>query len=109
MTKNELYRDFGNSAFQLRPVRKDNFEFVWSLYRDLMKPLTVELLGRWNETGQKHVIELALAQARTFIIPGDELNISWVQVVEAPDFIYLRRLYVTPASQNRGVRTASAS
>jgi ribosomal protein S18 acetylase RimI-like enzyme len=98
--------DFGNGAFQLRPVCTDDFQFVWSLYRDLMKPLTVELLGRWNETGQKHAIELALTQRGTFIIAKDELNIGWVQVVELASTIYLGQLYVTPSSQNRGIGTA---
>jgi ribosomal protein S18 acetylase RimI-like enzyme len=97
---------FGNIWFQLRPVRTDDFHFVWSLYQDLMKPLTVELLGRWNETGQKHVVELALAQQGTFIIAKDELNIGWMQVVESPHAIYLGQLYVTPSSQNCGIGTA---
>jgi ribosomal protein S18 acetylase RimI-like enzyme len=98
--------DFGNRAFKIRPAGTDDFQFVWSIYRDLMKPLTVELLGRWNETGQKHVVELALAQRGTFIIAKDELNVGWVQVVELPDTIYLGQLYVTPSSQNRGIGTA---
>ncbi len=71
-----------------------------------MGPLTVELLGRWNETGQKHVVELALTQPGTSIIADDGSNIGWVQVVESPDTIYLGQLYVTPSSQNRGIGTA---
>jgi ribosomal protein S18 acetylase RimI-like enzyme len=98
--------DFRNRAFQLRPVRTDDFQFVWSLYRDLMKPLTVELLGRWNEIGQKQVVEVALTQPGTFIIAKGELNIGWMQVVETPNTIYLGQLYVTPSSQNRGIGTA---
>jgi hypothetical protein len=73
--------DFRNRAFQVRPVRTDDLEFVWFLYRDLMKPLTEELLGKWNETGQKHVVELALTQRGTCIITKDELDIGWVQIV----------------------------
>ncbi len=98
--------DFGNRTFQLRPADTGDFQFVWSLYRDLMKPLTVELLGRWNETGQKHVVELAVAQRGTFIITKDELDIGWMQIVELPDTIYLGQLYVTPSLQNRGIGTA---
>jgi ribosomal protein S18 acetylase RimI-like enzyme len=98
--------DFENRAFQLRPVRTDDFHFVWSLYRDLTKPLTVELLGRWNETGQKHLVELALTHLGTFIIAKDELNIRWVQIVESPDAIYLGHLYLATLSQNGGIGTA---
>lgn len=71
-----------------------------------MKPLTEELLGRWNEAGQKNVVELALTQPGTFIITKDGLRIGWGQVVESPDAIYLGQLYVTPSSQNRGIGAA---
>jgi ribosomal protein S18 acetylase RimI-like enzyme len=98
--------DFENRAFQLRPVSTDDFHFVWSLYRDLMKPLTVELLGSWNETAQKHVVQLALTHLGTFIIAKDEFNIGWVQIVDSPDTIYLGQLYLAPLSQNRGIGTA---
>jgi hypothetical protein len=64
-----------------------------------MKPLTEELLGRWNELGQKHVIELALTQPGTFIIAKDDLDIGWLQLVESPESIYLAQLYVTPSAQ----------
>jgi ribosomal protein S18 acetylase RimI-like enzyme len=97
--------DFGNTTFQLRPVRTGDFQFVWSLYQELMKPLTVELLGRWNESGRKQVIELALAQRGTFIIVKNELNIGWMQVVESVDAIYLEQLYAIPSSQNHGIGT----
>jgi ribosomal protein S18 acetylase RimI-like enzyme len=97
--------DFRNRAFQVRPVRTDDFQFIWSLYQDLMKRLTEQLLGKWNETGQKHVVELALTHRGTWIITKDESNIGWVQVVESADTIYLGQLYVTPSSQNRGIGT----
>ena len=50
--------DFASKAFQLRAARSDDFRFAWSLYKELMEPLTIELLGRWNETAQKQVVEL---------------------------------------------------
>ena len=107
--------DFASKAFQLRPARSDDFQFVWSLYEELMKPLTVELLGRWNEPGQKQVVELALAnrapadrsgQPATFIILRDELDVGWMHVIESPDTFYLGQLYIAPSFQNRGIGTA---
>jgi hypothetical protein len=76
----------------------NDFQFVWSTYRDLMRLLTIELLGKRNETGQKHVVELALKHPGTFIIAKDELNVGWMQVVESPDAIHLGQLYVKPSS-----------
>lgn len=98
--------DFGNSAFRLRPARSDDFRFAWSLYEELMKPLTVALLGRWNESGQKQVIEWAVAQQGTLVIVRDELDVGWMQVIESPDNLYLGQLYVAPSLQNRGIGTA---
>jgi len=93
-------------AFQLRPAGSEDFRFAWSLYRDLMKPLTVELLGRWNEPGQKRVVELALVTKGTSIIVIDGLDAGWLQVGESPDSIYLGQLHLAPSLQNRGIGTA---
>jgi hypothetical protein len=68
--------DFSTEAFQLRVARGDDFRFAWSLYEELMKPLTEELLGRWNEPGQKEVVEMAIAQEGTFIIVKDKSDVG---------------------------------
>src|SRR5712691_12622105 len=53
--------------FELRPAKGDDFPFCWSLYRDSMKPLTVELL-EWNELTQRRVVEQSLIDRGTSII-----------------------------------------
>ena len=97
--------DLAHKPFKLRPASSGDFRFAWSLYRDLMKPRTVELLA-WNEPGQKHVVELALAQEGTSIIVIDELDAGWLQVDESLDSIYLGQLYLVSPFQNCGVGTA---
>jgi ribosomal protein S18 acetylase RimI-like enzyme len=99
------FMDFAHSAFRLRPTASTDFPFAWPLYRELMQPLTVELLGRWNETGQKRVVEAALAQEGTFIIALDGSDAGWLQVSESSDSVYLGQLYLAPGSQNRGIGT----
>jgi len=96
--------DLDHRVFQLRPACSVDFRFAWSLYRDLMKPLTVELLGRWNEPGQKRVVELALTQEGTSIIIIDGSDVGWLQVgessamrSEAAQIGLTPRLQVTPA------------
>jgi hypothetical protein len=71
-----------------------------------MKPLTIELLGRWNEPGQKRVVELALTQEGTSIIVIDGSDVGWSQVGESSDAIYLGQLYLAPELQNRRIGTA---
>ena len=79
-----------HNAFRLRPADSTDFPFAWSLYRELMQPLSVELRGRRNETGQKHVVELALAQEETSIIVIDELDAGWLQVSESEHKLKMR-------------------
>ena len=98
--------ELARRVFRLRSVCSADFGFAWSLYRDLMKPLTVELLGRWNEPGQKRVVELALTQEGTSIIVIDGSDVGWLQVNESSDAIYLGQLYLAPELQNRRIGTA---
>ena len=98
--------DSTRSVFRLRPARSEDFQFAWSLYQDLMKALTEELLGRWNEPGPRRVVELALVDEGTFIIVTDGLDSGWMHVGESPDSVYLGQLYLAPSLQNRGLGTA---
>ena len=91
--------------FELRPATGDDFNFCWSLYRDLMKSLTVQLL-EWNELAQRRVVEQSLMDTGTSIIVVSGSDIGWLQVGETRDEIYLGQLYVMPSMQNRGVGTA---
>jgi uncharacterized protein len=88
-----------------RRASSSDFQFCWSLYRDLMKPLTTELL-EWNETGQRQVIEQSLTDSGTFIIVVRDTDIGWLQTRETPEEIYLGQLYVVPSMQSRGIGSA---
>ena len=93
------------SSIEFRRATDDDFAFCWSLYRDLMEPLTSELL-EWNEEGQRRTIEVALADDGTFLIVADGADIGWVQTLETDDGLTLGQLYVIPSMQNRGIGTA---
>ena len=92
--------------FQLRPVIGEDFQFCWMLYSDLMEQLTTELLGGWNEFGQRRVIEEAMTDGGTSIIVVSGADIGWLQIKETGDGLYLGQLYVVPSIQNRGIGTA---
>ena len=93
--------------FELRPASSADFEFCWSLYRDSMKPLTIELL-QWNESRQRQIIEQSLADSGTSIIVASGSDIGWLQIKETCEEIYLGQLYVMSSMQNRGIGTAIA-
>ncbi len=96
----------GAIEFRLRPASGGDFQFCWSLYCDLMKPLTMELLEYWDESGQRRMIEEALADSGTSIVVLSGSDIGSLQINETPEEIYLGQLYVTPSMQNRGIGTA---
>jgi ribosomal protein S18 acetylase RimI-like enzyme len=88
--------------FELRPATGDDFEFCWPLYRDLMMPLTMELL-EWNESGQRRAVENSMPTPGTSIIMVEGSDAGWLQVLETPEEIYLGQLYITHRLQNRGI------
>jgi ribosomal protein S18 acetylase RimI-like enzyme len=90
------------SGFALRPATSGDFDFAWSLYRELMKPLTLELLA-WNESGQRRTVEEALARQGASVIVVREARCGWLHVNETPGEICLGQLYLTPAWQGRGI------
>ena len=97
MASDELY-------FELRSVSSDDFQFCWSLYRDLMKPLTTELL-EWNESSQRRTIEQSLIDSGTSIIVVGGSDIGWLQIRETSEELYLGQIYIVPAMQNHGIGT----
>ena len=92
--------------FELRPVSANDFQFCWSHYRDLMKPLTIELMGSWNDAGQRQTIEQSLADTGASIIVVAGSDIGWMRIGEMETELYLGQLYVIPLMQNRGIGTA---
>ena len=95
-----------NIPFDRRPARRADFDFAWMLYRDLMEPLTVELLGQWNELGQVMVVKEAMIHEGTSIITLQDVDIGWLQVIESKNAIYLGQIYIHPEIQNHGIGTA---
>lgn len=92
-------------VIQLQPATGDDREFAWLLYRDLMKPLTEEIL-RWDEQSQRAVVERSLAHQGTSIIVMNGSSVGWLQVDSTSSAIYLGQLYIISALQKRGIGTA---
>ncbi|MCG8547317.1 MAG: GNAT family N-acetyltransferase [Alphaproteobacteria bacterium] len=93
-------------TFELRPAKREDFDFAWLLYQDLMEPLTVELIGRWNEVGQIMVVKEAMIHEGTAVITLAGVDIGWLQVIESKRAIYLGQIYIHPDIQNHGIGTA---
>ena len=90
--------------FQIREPTESDLEFAWTLYRDLMKPLTEEMLA-WDERRQKDVVANAMSDAGTSIVTIDGTRIGWFQIQDRPDALQLAQLYIEPRNQNQGIGT----
>lgn len=95
----------GGDLVELQPPTGRDSEFAWLLYRDLMKPLTEEILT-WNDQSQRAMVEQSLAHQGTSIIVVNGSSVGWLQVDSTSSAIYLGQLYITPTLQKRGVGTA---
>jgi len=95
----------GGQVIELLPATGDDLEFAWSLYRDLMKPLTEEVMS-WDDQSQRAVVKQSLAHQGTSIITIDDANAGWLQVDDTSSGIHLGQIYILPALQNRGVGSA---
>ena len=91
-------------TIELRPATPDDLNFAWSLYRQSMKPLTVELL-EWNEAGQQAMVETALMSGEASIVLADRQEAGWVHIHETASEIKICQLFVLPIFQNRGIGT----
>jgi len=89
---------------RLRDAGDEDLEFAWSLYRTLMKPLTVALMD-WDEPNQMNIVKEALHAAGTSVITIEEIAVGWLQVRETAGDIYLAQLYIQTESQNQGIGT----
>lgn len=92
--------------YTLRPACGGDFDFAWILYEEPMKPLTVDLLGRWNDLAQMTVVKEAMTHKGTSIITLGGTDIGWFQVLESRKTIYLGQIYIHPDIRNHGIGTA---
>ena len=94
-----------DAAIGTRPATLGDLDFVWRIYRDSMKPLTIELL-EWNDERQKAVVTDGLAGETSEIITIDGCDVGWLQVRQTKDAVELCQIYLAPEFQGQGVGTA---
>ena len=89
----------------LRPATAKDLDFAWFLYRELMKPLTEEVMI-WHDINQRRVVESDMAggEASIILMAGDKAG--WFSHREEVKFVRLCQLYVVPEKQNQGIGSA---
>ena len=95
----------GAPTFDLRPAGAADFAFAWRVYREVMQPLTEELLA-WRELRQKAAVKEALADGGSAIIVVPGAEAGWLQARDTAQEVSLAHIYILPAWQNRGIGSA---
>lgn len=93
-------------AFALRPGTAADFDFAYDLYRELMQPLTVALIGRWSDDGERPVVRAGLAAGNVQIVEVVGRPAGWIQIREIEGRLDLQQIYVVASLQGSGLGTA---
>ena len=88
-----------------RQATAEDLDFAWFLYRELMKPLTEEVMT-WHDINQRRGIERDIGGGDASIVLVGDLAAGWFSHRDEPAAVRLCQLYVMPAMQNRGIGSA---
>ena len=88
--------------FEFRPVVLRDVSYCWTIYRDAVQPLALEL-NDWDEAAHRKKIEEALADADASILVENHEAAGWLHVEETRFEIHLAHLYIEPAARNHGL------
>lgn len=92
------------AIFEFRRIGAPDLEFCWSLYRDSMQPLALEL-QTWNEAKQRRAVEEALHEEGASILIAEDSDAGWLHVTETRFEIHLGHFYLAPERRGRGLGT----
>jgi ribosomal protein S18 acetylase RimI-like enzyme len=88
--------------FEFRPVAPRDYSYCWSIYRDAVQPLALEL-KEWNEEKQHKLVDEALTGAGASILLENREAAGWLHVDETRLEIHLAHLYIEPQARNHGL------
>jgi GNAT superfamily N-acetyltransferase len=93
------------SRIELRKGEKRDFEFLWRLQCESMRPNVERQFGPWNEAFQRELFDSSTDPASHEIIELDHepIGCQWVRCHS--DALELVRLQLLPAAQRRGIGT----
>ncbi len=89
---------------ELRPGTAEDFEFLWRLQREAMRPSVERQFGAWDESFQRELFDSSTdPSAHDIIESGDGRRIGCQWVRSSHDTLELIRLHLLPEIQGRGI------
>ena len=93
------------SSLSSRPASVDDFDFLWRLQCEAMRPNVERQFGPWDEKFQRELFDESTKPEVHEIIDFDRepIGCQWVRAL--PDALELERLQLLPGFQGRGIGT----
>ncbi len=91
------------TSIQLRPATSEDFEFLWRLQCEAMRPNVEMQFGPWDERFQRALFEENTRIAEQQIIECDGIAVGGQCVQSKSDSVELIRLQLLPSHQRLGI------
>lgn len=93
-----------------RPATESDFQYVWSVYREAVKPhITPKLKDGWHDDVEIENFRNMWKAPDSHIVTVDELPVGWGGVVTSGNEIWIEHLYIEPGHRGKGYGTRLVS
>jgi len=93
-----------------RPATKDDFEYVWSVYSDAVKPHIVpHLKNGWQDAVEIENFRKMWSPSGSHIITVDGSHVGWAGVVVSDKQVEIEHLYIERSHRGKGYGTRLVS
>lgn len=94
----------GITEVELRPATREDFDFLYNLFRATMCEYIAQIWG-WDEQWQQEHFTENFDPDTDHVIVLDEKDIGVISIEEKEDEIFLSKIYILPEYQRRGIGT----
>src|ERR1700722_798703 len=93
-----------------RPATERDFEYVWSVYSDAVKPhITPHLENGWHDTVEVEKFRKMWGPDGSHIITVDGTSVGWAGIVVTDKEVHIDHLYIERSHRGRGYGTRLVS
>ncbi|MEO6536495.1 MAG: GNAT family N-acetyltransferase [Candidatus Paceibacterota bacterium] len=93
------------NALSRRHATGTDVEFARKIHRAAMHDVVAKQFGSWDEEIQNESFDASWSPETSEIINDGDTKIGYCDIAYAPDYIYVRNLYISPEYQGKGVGT----
>jgi GNAT superfamily N-acetyltransferase len=93
-------------SYQLRPARREDADFLWSLRRDVMRTVVEKTWGAWDDVQQRKFFDRGFNPGECSIIVVDGRDSGRIDLSSSRNDIFVGIVEILPALQRQGIGSA---